>query len=193
MSALSRRARQRAFTLVELMVVVVIVSVLGVIGLASFRSRIFGSKTSDGLAMMQSMRAAEERWRSENLTYLNVTQTAAWYPATPSARTKRAFYNLGTCGVPTPNTDDCRWKLLNPTKTGSSTEFGFMLTAGPPLQAMTEPLAEAKPSNWAQWPSSPPDHWFVLQAIADMDGDGVYSKLVASSIRGDVYHENDGE
>ena len=174
------------------MVTVTIVGILATIGFASFRSWAFGSKTTDALAMMQSIRAAEERWRSENLTYLNVTHTASWYPATPSARTKHSFYNTGTCGVPLPDTDDCRWKLLNPTKVGSSTEFGFMLTAGPPGTPMTEPVTEARPSGWRSWPANP-DHWFVLEAIADIDGDGVYSKLVCSSIRGDVYHENDGE
>src|SRR5262249_54846637 len=119
MKAIPRRhPGERGFTLVELMTVVVIVGVLATIGLASFRSRIFGSKTSQALAMIQSIRAAEERWRAENLTYLNVTHTATWYPATPAARTKRAFFNAGACGVPMPDSDDCRWKLLNPTGLG---------------------------------------------------------------------------
>ena len=187
----ARRAGERAFTLVELMVVVTIVGVLATIGLASFRSRIFGSKTSEGLAMIQSIRAAEERWRAENLTYLNVTRTAAWYPATPVGHTKRAFFNAGACGVPMPDTDDCRWKLLNPTGIGA-TEFGFMVTAGAPGTAMTDPDAKARPSGWSNWPANG-DNWFVVQAIADADGDGVYAKFLASSIRGDIYRENEGE
>jgi prepilin-type N-terminal cleavage/methylation domain-containing protein len=192
MKAIPRRhPGERAFTLVELMTVVVIVGVLATIGLASFRSRIFGSKTSEALAMIQSIRAAEERWRGENLTYLNVTRTATWYPATPAARTKRAFFNAGTCGVPAPDTDDCRWKLLNPTGLGP-TEFGFMLTAGAPDTTMTQPDAKARPTSWSDWPANG-DNWFVVQAIADADGDGVYAKFVASSIRGDVYRENEGE
>jgi len=186
-----RDAGERAFTLVELMVVVVIVGVLAMIGVASFRSRIFGSKTSQALAMIQSIRAAQERWRADNLTYLNVTRTATWYPASPAGRTKRSFYNSGVCGVPMPDTDDCRWKLLNPTAVGG-TEFGFMVTAGPPGTAMTEPDPLARPTGWTSWPANG-DNWFVIQAIADADGDGVYAKFVASSIRGDVYRENEGE
>ena len=189
----SRRSRstERAFTLVELMVVVVIVGVLATIGVASFRSRIFGSKTSEALAMIQSIRAAEERWRAENLTYLNVSQSGQWYPAAPAARVRRSFYNSGACGVPMPATDDCRWKLLNPTAIGG-TEFGFMVTAGPPGTAMTPPDVSARPSSWSNWPANG-DNWFVIQAIADWDGDGVYAKFLASSIRGDVYRENEGE
>ncbi len=192
MKAIPRRhACERAFTLVELMTVVVIVGVLATIGIASFRSRIFGSRTSSALAMIQSIRAAEERWRGENLTYLNVTRTGTWYPAAPAARTRRAFYNAGACGVPMPDTDDCRWKLLNPTGLGP-TEFGFMVTAGAPGTAMTEPDTRARPAGWNNWPSNG-DNWFVIQAIADADGDGVYAKFLASSIRGDVYRENEGE
>jgi prepilin-type N-terminal cleavage/methylation domain-containing protein len=192
MKAISPRyPGERAFTLVELMVVVTIVGVLATIGIASFRARIFGSKTTEALAMIQSIRAAEERWRAENLTYLNVTRTAAWYPATPAARTKHAFFNAGTCGVPMPDTDDCRWKLLNPTGLGP-TEFGFMVTAGAPGTAMTDPDAKARPTGWSSWPTNG-DNWFVIQAYADADGDGVYAKFLASSIRGDVYRENEGE
>jgi prepilin-type N-terminal cleavage/methylation domain-containing protein len=188
---ITNRADLRGFTLVELMVVVSIVGILAIIGLASFRARVFGSKSSDALAMMQSIRGAEERWRADNLTYLNVSREGTWYPALPTARTKRSFYNTGTCGVPASDTDDCRWKLLNPALIGA-TEFGFMLTAGPPGTAMTTPDAKARPSNWTAWPANG-DHWFVLQAIADADGDGSYAKFVSSSIRGDVYRENEGE
>jgi prepilin-type N-terminal cleavage/methylation domain-containing protein len=188
---IANRADLRAFTLVELMVVVAIVGVLAVIGIASFRARVFGSKSSDALAMMQSIRAAEERWRADNLTYLNVSRSGSWYPAVPSGRMKRSFYNSGTCGVPVTDTDDCRWKLLNPALTGQ-TEFGFMLTAGPPGTAMTNPDAKARPSGWGGW-SANGEHWFVLQAIADADDDGTYAKFVSSSLRGDVYRENEGE
>src|SRR5262249_21032130 len=153
--------RERGFTLVELMVVVIIVGILGVIGVASFRNRVFGSKTTTALAQIQAIRSAEERWRSENLTYLNVSRTSAWYPATPTVRLRRAFYNAGTCGVPLPNTDDCRWKLLNPAAV-APTEFGFQVTAGAPGTAMTTLDVKARPTNWTGWPTNG-DHWFVIQ------------------------------
>src|SRR5687768_2913944 len=77
------RGSSRGFTLVELMTVVVIVSVIAAIGLVSLRSRVFGSKSTEALAMIQSIRVAEERWKAENLQYLNASASGNWYPADP--------------------------------------------------------------------------------------------------------------
>ena len=98
---------------------------------------------------------------------------------------------MGTCGPnPSPG-DDCRWKLLNPTVTGP-VMFGYQVNAGPPSEPMMALDNDAKPANWSGW-GTHGDHWYVIQAIADADGDGVYAKFVAGSIRADVFHSNDGE
>jgi Tfp pilus assembly major pilin PilA len=177
---------------VELMVVVVIVGILASIGLASFRGQAFGSKATEAFAMVQSIRAAEERWKAENLRYLNVSTAGHWYPAKPVDRTKRAFFQTGTCSPSPDPSDDCRWKLLNPTVPGP-VEFGYMVNAGGPNTAMTTPDTDARPADWAGWGTPNGEHWYVIQAIADADGDGIYAKFVASSIRADVYRANDGE
>lgn len=191
MSRLLRPRTSRGFTLVELMVVVVIVGVLGTLGVASFRSRVFGSKATEAFAMVQSIRAAEERWKAENMRYLNVSTSGTWYPAKPVDRTKRAFFKTGAC-VPDPApSQDCRWKLLNPTIPGP-VQFGYQVNAGAPSEAMTTLDTDATPKGWSGWPASG-DHWYVIQAIANANGDTVYAKFVASSLRADVIHENDGD
>ena len=174
------------------MVVVIIMGVLATIGIASFRNQIFGSKATEAFAMVQSIRAAEERWKAENMRYLNVSTSATWYPAKPTGRTKRAFFTSAGGCVPDPApSQDCRWKLLNPTIPGP-VQFGYQVNAGAPSEAMTTLDADATPTGWSGWPANG-DHWYVIQAIADADGDGVYAKFVASSLRADVFRENDGE
>ena len=45
------------------------------------------------------------------------------------------------------------------------------------------------------WPAADKqtEPWFVIQAMADTDGDGEKSWFVAGSLNGEVYVENEGE
>ena len=61
-----RRPDQAGFTLAELMAVVIIVGVLSVVGVTYFRRHALASKVTEAQAMVQSIRAAEERYRAEN-------------------------------------------------------------------------------------------------------------------------------
>jgi prepilin-type N-terminal cleavage/methylation domain-containing protein len=185
----SVRVGNRGFTLVELMVVVVIVGILSTIGVSVFRKQSFGSKSAEAMAMIQSIRAAEERWKAENLRYLNVSpNNSAYYPVKPTGAAgaqKRNFYQAGSCAPnPTP-TEDCLWKLLGPSVPGP-VQFGYNVMAGGPGPMAQPELAMPKlPDN--------PDHWYVIQACADADGDGRYARFAATSLNGEVGSENEGE
>jgi type II secretory pathway pseudopilin PulG len=165
------------------MVVVTIVGILAVIGLVALRSRVFGSRSVEALAMIQSIRAAQERWRAENMTYLNVSSPATFYPARPSGRAKRSFH------LPAGSGDANNWHLLNPTVTGP-VEFGYMTNAGTPASPMTAPVVSV--SGWPGWPT-PKEHWYVIQAVCDADGDGVEAFFLASSLSGQVFRQDEGE
>ena len=69
------RFRSRAFTLVEVMIVVAMIGVLAAIAIVSFRKYVKSSKVSEPIYVMQGIRAAEESYRSETMTYLDVTQS----------------------------------------------------------------------------------------------------------------------
>ncbi len=133
--------------------------------------------------MIQSIRAAEERYKAENLTYLDVSTGSSWFPAAPAGRTKRFFYGN------TAHNDFARWRLLNPAVTGQ-VEFGYLVNAGPPTVAMTPPAVPVP--NFA-WPANNTEHWYVIQAAADANSDGVFAFFMSSFMKADVYQQNDGE
>jgi hypothetical protein len=138
--------------------------------------------------MIQSIRAAEERYRSEHGAYLDVSTEGGFYPDEPSASTgpdKRGFfYGPGDDTHP----DNGRWLELLPTAPGP-VRMGYLVNAGPPGQAMTEPQFEVPGLEWPD----PTEPWYVIQAVSDLDGDGVQGAFIASSANGEVYRLNEGE
>ena len=182
----ARHARRglRGFTMVEMMVVVVIVGVLAVVGITLLRKHAFSSKSVEAMAMIQSIRAAQERWRAETTTYLDVSATmSTWYPMNIPGRTKYHWLQTGN--------DWQRWRLLNPTAPGP-VQFGYATRAGAPG---VSPSAEGYELNLSELPAwgVPHHHWYLIQAKADVDEDGVSAYYAASSFTGEVVSENEGE
>ncbi len=182
-SPFSRRSL-RGFTLTELMVVVVIVGVLATIGISMFRKHVYSSRSVEALAMIQSIRAAQESWRAENLTYLDVSTTMdSTYPMNIPGKT------LYHWDQPAGN-DFARWRLLAPT-TSAPVQFGYTVKAGAPFTAIVAPTSLGQPS----WPvaADVTEPWYVIQAKGDTNGDGNFAYFVAASLNGEIYRENEGE
>jgi len=168
------------------MVVVAIVGILAVLGVAALYSYVFSAKTSEALSVMQSIRMAEERYRAENQRYLNVSRDlATYYPANTPDRMKRAFFLTGPGDEPVSDLDG-RWRLLDPPVTGP-VQFGYSVVAGSVGQNMPVPNTRSTPT----WPAAT-EPWYVIEAKGDVDGDGIATMVVASSLNGEVYIENEG-
>lgn len=183
-----RRPYNRGFTLVELMVVVLITGILATLGFASLRRYVSSARSAEALSMVQSIRAAQERWRSEHMMYLDVsTPGENWHPADPSQPANRRkehpfFFPAGTGPI-----DNDLWLALRPTVSGP-VRFGYMVNAGAAGVAMTLPARGPA----VTWPT-PTDNWYVIQAIGDTDWDGTTSYYRASSLDGEVYSDNPEE
>lgn len=182
------RGGERGFTLTELMTVVVITGILATLGFASLRKHVRAAAATEALNVVQSIRAAQERYRSEHMMYLDVSASGDWYPRDPrtAARdTEQAFYY-----APDDETheDNLAWLELRPTVPGP-VRFGYIVNAGPAGAAMT---AAVLPGPAVTWPT-PTDNWYVIQAVGDIDWDGRASYYRASSLDGDVFTQDHGE
>jgi prepilin-type N-terminal cleavage/methylation domain-containing protein len=181
-------ATRRGFTLVELMTVVTITGILATIGFASLRGYVTAAWGAEALNMVQSIRGAQERWRSEHMTYLDVSSDPGnWYPVDPAVEENRGkqFSFFAPPGDSRP--DAAAWLQLRPTVAGP-VRFGYLVNAGAPNVAIPAPT-EGPVVNWP----TPPDNWYLIQARGDTDGDGALSYYLASSLSGEVFTQSHGE
>jgi hypothetical protein len=185
------------------MVVVTIVGVLATLGLVILGKHNKNARTYETLAMMQSIRIAQERWRSENLVYLNVSGgddpqdisgvNGPWFPRDP--RTAYGDVRVSFLQAAASHQNGAKWIMLNPTS-NPLVYGGYKTNAGLANQNMT-PAAIAI-ADWPGWPApgppgAPAEAWYVIQAITDTDMDGTVGFYMASSLNGEVYRQDEGE
>lgn len=185
----SRRRLARGFTLVELLVVVAMVGVLAAIGMVGYRKYLNSAHGSEAIAVSQGIRAAQEAYRAETLTYLDCSPDLdTLHPRLVGALDDKQAHFLHPLG--TSVEADC-FRQLSVTTDGP-VRFGYATVAGLPTDA---PPAAA-PAGFGQWPNfpaAPTEPWFVVVAKGDLDDDGVLAVYVSSSFSSKVYNENEGE
>ena len=178
----SHRRSARAFTLVELLVVVAIVGVLSTIGITLFRQHVSSGRSIEAFGMLQSIAAAQERWRAESQRYLDVSASlTSYYPVSTPSRSMNAWENTG-------HADAARWHRLNVTNSGA-VQCVYTTVAG---NAGTDPNDEDSPVTLPTF-GVQNEPWYLIHAKADLDGDSVFSLYMRSSQTGEVYVENQGE
>ncbi len=182
-----RRACSAGFTLAELMVVVMIVGVLAVIAVVAIRSYMVAARANEAAAMIQSIRAAQEAYRAETNTYLDVsTSSTSWHPATTPDQNRRPFATDGSTA------QGLRWNLLNPSAPGEGVRWGYVTKAGPAGSTPTpNPLVYS--GRQFTWPAAPRQPWYYIAAMGDTDGDGKFGFMVATSLSGELHDLSSGD
>jgi type IV pilus assembly protein PilE len=94
------KSRQRGFTLLELMIVVVVVAILAAVAIPTFLDQLRKSRRSDAMRGLSDLQMREERWRASNATYassMDVLLGSA--AATTSYNNGSAYYSFSISGT----------------------------------------------------------------------------------------------
>lgn len=177
------RARQRGYTLVELLTVVVIVGVLATLATIGVRKYVQASKSSEALQMIQSIKSAQEAYKAETFSYCSVSSSLTdYYPAAPD-KNKHSWDKA---------LSDARYKkwLELGVRTTAPVLFGYATVAGGPTDTPPQP---GDLTQTIAYPDPPGQPWYVVVAAGDRDGDGVKSVYVSTSFVGEVTVENPDE
>jgi len=189
------RGGARGFTLTELLAAVAIMGVLATLGIMAIKRLAFASDVVEAQATLRAIGVAEERYRSLNQVYLDVssspgTATQDWYPVNLVEPNKKVRFVNTTHTDFNPTLPRRGWRHLN-VPTDRPVEFVYKVNAGLPTTPMSS-VALATSAITLD-PNAPSEPWYIAQARADADGDGVYCVAIATSYSPVIRVVNDGE
>jgi len=177
----ARRTSQRGLTLVELLAVVAIVGILSAVGITSVRRYVASSKMSEAIHMIGLIKSAQETFKDETFTYLNVSSGPDdFYPKNPLPGQMKMNFPGNAPGA-------TGWQTLA-IHEDAPMLFVYSCTAGD---------AAKKPETGtgitvANWPSAALGKpWYVVKAKADLRGDGISTVFLSSSFAGEIFSVND--
>jgi type IV pilus assembly protein PilA len=171
-----RRPRaQRAFTLIELAIVVCIVGVLAVLGILGYQRYRATARMSEATTMTSAIRAAQQAYKVEHGVFAEVSvNQASLYPtAAPGKFVTQWGKDCNNCKNGDPN----GWRKLA-VEPHEPVMYGYATVAGIGGASLTsEPPPMGAQTNGFTPPSDEPelkatDPYFVTVAWGDTDGNG---------------------
>lgn len=167
------------------MVVVLLTGILATLAVYSVRKYVMSSKTSEAIEMIGAIKAAQETYKDETFTYLDVSQTltkGSAYPANFKPGPQKAQWGGGTGAA--------GWNQLGVT-TASPVIFAYACTAGAANSQPTPPSSDSGNITIGNWPSTLGTPWYVVKAYSDLSGsDSNYTVFVGTSFSGDIFSAN---
>lgn len=187
-----RRACARAFTLVEMMIVVALIGVLSLVAVVSYHKWVKHAARVEAHDILEQIREQQEHFLAENGVYLNVTGSIALaaqtqiapaidYPLKQPGKSKTQWGAACTwC------TND--WSKLNVNVT-APVIFGYALQAD---NAAAPPAITINGTAFAGLASMAGAPWFVAEADGDLDGTGQWTSVYAISGTNQLYVDGEG-
>ena len=181
----------RAFTLVELMIVVAIVGVLAVVAGTAYRKYMDSNRTSEVMAMLGEFRAKEEAYRAENNAYLSTGATeTSFFPALQAAGEPVA---KTVVGAPSTWTNNAGTPMLGINPTRAQLYCGYVAIAGAPNAWGAAGVAGKAVLDPTGGGATPPGvAWWYVNASCDNDGNSaVNATWVTASTSTSVVSQNE--
>ncbi len=174
----------RAFTLIEAMIVVAIIGILSLLAVVAYQKWIRTTYMAEAHDIIANIRAAEEAARAENGTYLTISKgfdPPNMYPApTPGAFKTQWGGPCNTCIRP--------WSALSIEAKGTEA-FGYAVISDD--TAIPTVTISGTAVDLTAMTSAPP--WYAVEAVGDINGNGVFTKVYAFSATNQLMVDNEGE
>jgi type IV pilus assembly protein PilA len=189
------KGRDRAFTLIELLIVSTIVGILAMLAVVGYRRWIRSSRMMEAQNMIENIRSAQESFKSENGGYLAVSLAIAGPTASPTqdypAATPGMFKTAWGADCPgsicvAPNS----WKQLGVQAT-APVIYGYAVQASNKGSDMPpDILVNDATSSLAAMKGAP---WYVIEADADPQGTGNFTKIFGLSGNNQIFINGDNQ
>ena len=182
-----RRQSKRAFTLVELMVVVTMVGILSALAIMGISRYTGYVKNHEAVRVVSAIKIAQEAYRAAHGQYYNLSASLEPAACYPYAGTDKLGEELRSWAGAT---GSAKWDTLGVDVPGN-VHFCYAVVAGLAGTAPTSPVYDGTYTMPEAEDVTGP--WYVIQATGDPDSDGKLTVYVSTSFSEAVHHvQEDG-